>query len=210
MIFDKRKGSLLNYIQMPLHVVTPFGTYLGIGYEGDEPQYILSHVRLVTYTLDELIFSDMSKQAIIDKDTPLLEEKDGKIGYNYTITDIERKYGYITVASKRIDISSGKITKENAKTILDKQLRNIGNVLENFVKQPLAQTQYDALLYYFFYVGTDKIENSTIIALINNKRWYAITDEIQTNIKRNDGKVDEYLAAIKIKTSKMWSYVPGF
>ena len=89
-------------------------------------------------------------------------------------------------------------------------MRNIGNVLENFVKQPLAQTQYDALLHYFFYIGTDKIENSTIIALINNKRWYDITDEIQTNIKRNDGKVDEYLAAIKIKTSKMWSYVPGF
>ena len=46
MLFDKRKGSLLNYIQLPLNVVTPNGTYLGTGYkETGEPTYILSHVR---------------------------------------------------------------------------------------------------------------------------------------------------------------------
>jgi hypothetical protein len=59
-------------------------------------------------------------------------------------------------------------------------------------------------------MGVDKIETSPIIELINMKRWYRITDEIQNNIKRNSGKVDEHLAAIKIRTAKMWSYVPGF
>ena len=29
MIYDKRKGSLLNYIQLPLNVITPNGTFLG-------------------------------------------------------------------------------------------------------------------------------------------------------------------------------------
>ena len=52
MIFDKRKGSLLYYIQMPLNVVTPEGTYLGTGYkENGSPSYILSHVRLTTFPL---------------------------------------------------------------------------------------------------------------------------------------------------------------
>ena len=45
MIYDKRKGSLLNYIQVPLHVITSSGTFLGTGYDAnDNPIYTLSHV----------------------------------------------------------------------------------------------------------------------------------------------------------------------
>ena len=97
-----------------------------------------------------------------------------------------------------------------ANFILEKQLRNVGNVLEKFVKKELSQPQFDALLYYFFNEGVDKIEGHPIIALINNEKWYNITDEIQTNIKKNNGQINEKLAAMKIKTSKMWSFVPGF
>ena len=52
--------------------------------------------------------------------------------------------------------------------------------------------------------------DSDEISLINNEKWYDITDEIQTNIKKNNGQFDEKLAAMKIRTAKMWSYVPGF
>lgn len=209
MIYDKKKGSLLNYIQLPLHVVTPNGTYLGIGYDFDKPKYILSHIRVVTFNVVDLIFSNMSKDAIINNSEPLLEIKDGLIGYDYKITDTEIKYGYITVASQRVDITSGKISKNAAKLILEKQLRNIGNVLEKFIREPVSQYQFDALLHYFYYEGVDKIEGSSIIELINMKRWYDVTDEIQTNIKRNNGKVDHHIAAIKIRTARMWSHVPG-
>tara|TARA_R100000030_G_scaffold36391_1_gene27213 strand:- start:2464 stop:3102 length:639 start_codon:yes stop_codon:yes gene_type:complete len=211
MLFDKRKGSLLNYIQLPLNVVTPNGTYLGTGYKATgEPTYILSHVRLTVFPVIDLVFSDMSKSAIIDTHKPTLEMKDNILGYGYQVTNTELRYGYITVASQRIDIASGKITKPMANFILEKQLRNVGNVLEKFVKKELSQPQFDALLYYFFNEGVDKIEKHPIIALINNEKWYDITDEIQTNIKKNNGQFDEKLAAMKIKTSKMWSFVPGF
>jgi len=211
MLFDKRKGSLLNYIQLPLNVVTPNGTYLGTGYKATgEPTYILSHVRLTVFPVVDLVFSDMSKNAIIDTHKPTLEMKDNILGYGYQVTNTELRYGYITVASQRIDIASGKITKPMANFILEKQLRNVGNVLEKFVKKEISQPQFDALLYYFFNEGVDKIEKHPIIALINNEKWYDITDEIQTNIKKNNGQFDEKLAAMKIKTSKMWSFVPGF
>lgn len=210
MIYDKKKGSLLNYIQLPLHVVTSDGTYLGVGYDADRPKYMLSHVRVVTYDVRDLVFSKISKNAIVNHTTPLIEIKDNTIGYDYKITETEIKYGYITVASQRVDITKNVISKDSAARILDKQLRNIGNVLEQFVKQPLSQSQFDALLHHFYFVGVDKIQSSSIIQLINAKRWYDITDEIQSGIKRNNGKVDEHLAAIKIRTSKMWSYVPGF
>ena len=151
----------------------------------------------------------MSKDAIILDNKPTLIVKDNIVGYNYKISDTEVNYGYITVASTRIDITTNKITKGMAEFILEKQLRNIGNVLTKFIKVKISQPHYDALLYHFFIEGTTTIENSPIIKLINTKDWYAITDEIQKNITKN-GKVDEKLAQQRTKTAKIFSFVPGF
>ncbi len=210
MIYDKRKGSLLNYIQVPLHVITSSGTYLGTGYDyNDKPRYILSHVRVNLENVNDLTFSSMSKDAIILDNKPTLRIENNIVGYNYKISDTEVNYGYITVASTRIDITTNKITKGMAEFILEKQLRNIGNVLTKFIKVKISQPHYDALLYHFFIEGTTTIENSPIIKLINAKDWYAITDEIQKNITKN-GKVDEKLAQQRTKTAKIFSFVPGF
>ena len=210
MIYDKRKGSLLNYIQVPLHVITSSGTYLGTGYDyNDKPRYILSHVRVNLENVNDLTFSSMSKDAIILDNKPTLTVENNIVGYNYKISDTEVNYGYITVASTRIDITTNKITKGMAEFILEKQLRNIGNILTKFIKVKISQPHYDALLYHFFIEGTTTIENSPIIKLINAKDWYAITDEIQKNITKN-GKVDEKLAQQRTKTAKIFSFVPGF
>lgn len=210
MIYDKRPGSLLNYIQLPLHVITENGTFLGTGYdENDKPTYILSHVKVNLENVKDLTFSTMSKDAIILDNKPTLTVENNVVGYNYKISDTEVNYGYITVASTRIDITTNKITKGMADFILEKQLRNIGNVLEKFIKVKISQPHYDALLYHFFNEGISTIENSSIVALINAQDWYSITDEIQKNIKEN-GKVNETLANQKIKTAKLFSFVPGF
>ena len=210
MIYDKRPGSLLNYIQLPLHVITENGTLLGTGYdENDKPTYILSHVKVNLENVKDLTFSTMSKDAIILDNKPTLTVENNVVGYNYKISDTETNYGYITVASTRIDITTNKITKGMADFILEKQLRNIGNVLEKFIKVKISQPHYDALLYHFFNEGISTIENSSIVALINAQDWYSITDEIQKNIKEN-GKVNETLANQKIKTAKLFSFVPGF
>jgi GH24 family phage-related lysozyme (muramidase) len=210
MIYDKRKGSLLNYIQVPLHVITSSGTFLGTGYDlNDNPRYILSHVRVNLENINDLTFSSKSKDAVILDNTPTLTVENNLVGYNYKISDTELNYGYITVSSTRIDITSNKITKGMAEFILEKQLRNIGNVLDKFIKIKISQPHYDALLYHFFNEGTDTIENSSIVALINAGDWYSITDEIQKDIMKN-GKVDGNLVQQKRKTAKMFSFVPGF
>ena len=210
MIYDKRKGSLLNYIQLPLHVITSTGTYLGTGYDAKgKPTYILSHVKVNLEDANTLTFSSMSKNAIILDNKPTLTVADNIVGYNYKISDTEVNYGYITVANTRVDITSKKITKGAAEFILEKQLRNIGNILEKFIKVKIAQPQYDALLYHFYNEGTSTIENSSVIALINAKDWYSVTDEIQKGLMKN-GRVDDKLAQRKMKTAKMFSYVPSF
>ena len=158
MIYDKKKGSLLNYIQLPLHVITPTGTFLGTGYDlNDKPTYILSHIRVSLSTITDLVFSNVSKNAIILDNKPTLSIKNNVVGYNYKISDTELNYGYITVASTRIDITNNKITKGMAEFILEKQLRNIGNVLSKFIKVKISQPHYDALLYHFFNEGISTI-----------------------------------------------------
>jgi len=209
MIYDKRQGSLLNYIQMPLNVITDIGTFLGIDYhENGNPNYILSHIRVDLNNVKDLTFSSVSKDAIILDNAPTTTVVSNTVGYKYNISDTEVEYGYITVASTRVDISTNKITLGAAQFILEKQLRNIGNVLEKFITVKIAQPQYDALLYHFFYEGVDTIKDSQITKLINAKDWYSITDEIQSNVKKN-GKVDNILAQRKIKTAQMFSFVPG-
>jgi len=209
MIYDKRPGSLLNYIQMPLNVITDIGTFLGIDYhENGNPTYILSHIRVDLNDVKDLTFSSVSKDAIILDNTPTTTVLNNVVGYNYNISDTEIEYGYITSASTRVDISAKKITTGAAQFILEKQLRNIGNVLEKFITVKIAQPQYDALLYHFFYEGVSTIEKSTVTKLINTKDWYSITDELQKDIKKN-GKVDNILAQRKIKTAQMFSFVPG-
>ena len=156
MIYDKRQGSLLNYIQMPLNVITDVGTFLGIDYhENGNPTYILSHIRVDLNNVKDLTFSSVSKDAVILDNEPTTTVASNIVGYNYNISDTEIEYGYITVASTRVDISTNKITKGAAQFILEKQLRNIGNVLEKFITVKIAQPQYDALLYHFFYEGVE-------------------------------------------------------
>jgi len=156
----------------------------------------------------DLTFSSVSKDAIILDNEPTTTVVSNIVGYKYNISDTEVEYGYITAASTRVDISTNKITLGAAQFILEKQLRNIGNVLEKFITVKIAQPQYDALLYHFFYEGVNTIKDSPITTLINAKDWYSITDEIQSNVKKN-GKVDDILAQRKIKTAQMFSFVPG-
>lgn len=212
MIFDKRKGSLLNLIQRPLNVITPYGTYLGLDYKKDNtPNYILSDVRVKTFKVSDMVFSYLSKDYIIRRNKPILQlSPSNTIGYNYNVSDVELQYGYITVASKRISIENKSITKLEANKILEKQLRIIGNILDQEIIVELGQPQYDALLVYFFYEGTDKIKNHPIIEMINKGLWFDITDEFQTNIRRQNGRVDEQLARLRMDISLMWSYVPGY
>ena len=120
MIYDKRKGSLLNYIQLPLNVITSNGTFLGTGYDVDnKPTYILSHIKVVMSDINTLTFSLNSKNAILLDNIPTLTIKDNIVGYNYKISDTEIDYNYITVASTRVDISSNKITNGAADFMWD-------------------------------------------------------------------------------------------
>ena len=72
MIYDKKKGSLLNYIQLPLHTITPYGTYLGTGYDVNwKCQHIYYPIlRVISFPVNQLVFSNLSKNSIINDVIP--------------------------------------------------------------------------------------------------------------------------------------------
>ena len=92
MIYDKRQGSLLNYIQMPLNVITDIGTFLGIDYhENGNPNYILSHIRVDLNNVKDLTFSSVSKDAIILDNEPTTTVVSNIVGYKYNISDTDNR-----------------------------------------------------------------------------------------------------------------------
>ena len=48
-----------------------------------------------------------------------------------------------------------------------------------------------------------------MIALISDKDWYSVTDEIQSGIKKSNGTIDEKLAQQKKPVSVSENSVPG-
>ena len=86
-----------------------------------------------------------------------------------------------------------------------------GAFLNNKIKKEILDNHISFWLNWDIKTLVNRIKDSGLIKMINQgDAWFYITDEIQTGIKRANGRVDEQLAARKMDIANMWSYVPGF
>ena len=69
------------------------------------------------------------------------------------------------------------ITKEEASELLDKDVRRIETALKLCVTVPLLQTQYDALISFAFNLGVSALANSTLLKLVNQKKFLVAADQ---------------------------------
>jgi len=89
------------------------------------------------------------------------------------------------------NVKSGmRITEEEAEQFLHEDLEDAGNVVRRYVKVPLTQTQYDALVSFIFNLGSENFRKSTLLKKLNVGKYEDVPAEIyRWNKARVDGEL---------------------
>lgn len=69
------------------------------------------------------------------------------------------------------------INKEMAELLLKQDLNDFEKAINELVKVPLTQNQFDALISFVFNIGTDKFKNSTLLKKINEGNYKEAANE---------------------------------
>ena len=84
------------------------------------------------------------------------------------------------------------ITKEDAEKLLSKEIKEYENYVKDLVEVDLNQNQFDALVSWVFNLGPDNLKKSTLLKVLNNKKYEDVPAQIQ-RWNKVDGKVLEGL-----------------
>ena len=100
----------------------------------------------------------------------VLEEGKGFSSKSYICPAGKRTIGYGHVILPEDDITEP-ITEEQAEDILEKDVVVAENAINKYVKVPLTQNQFDALVCFVFNVGKTNFKTSTLLKFINEQLW---------------------------------------
>lgn len=70
------------------------------------------------------------------------------------------------------------IKKDEAWELLRKQVQEHANTIEQYVKVPLNQNQYDALASFNYNLGRHILKNSALLRYLNNRQWEKACNEM--------------------------------
>lgn len=100
----------------------------------------------------------------------ILEEGKGFSSKSYLCPAGKRTIGYGHVILQDDNIIEP-ITEEQAEDILEKDVTVAENAINKYVKVPLTQNQFDALVCFVFNVGKTNFKTSTLLKFINEQLW---------------------------------------
>ncbi len=100
----------------------------------------------------------------------VLEEGKGFSSKSYLCPAGKRTIGYGHVILPDDNIIEP-ITEEQAEDILEKDVIVAENAINKYVKVPLTQNQFDALVCFVFNVGRTNFKTSTLLKFINDQLW---------------------------------------
>ena len=72
------------------------------------------------------------------------------------------------------------ITKEEAESILKEEMHEYEGYVNDMVKVPLKQNQFDSIVSWVFNLGSTNLSSSTLLKKLNNSEY----DEVPAQIKR--------------------------
>jgi len=97
-----------------------------------------------------------------------------------------------------------KWTPLDAQTALMDDLEEFGKQVEHLVKVPLTHGQYDALVDFVYNLGAGRLQNSTLLSLLNQKAYAGAGQQL---LKWDDvaGKPNTNLLARRQQELQLWN-----
>jgi len=78
------------------------------------------------------------------------------------------------------DVKEGdEINQEHAEFMLDEEMPEYEGYINNMVKVPLEQNQFDALCSWVYNLGPTNLKNSTLLTVLNQERYKEVPQEIK-------------------------------
>jgi GH24 family phage-related lysozyme (muramidase) len=121
----------------------------------------------------------------------------------YKVTDSE-KYFTIGYGHYGSDVKEGmKITQEKADELFEKDVQRFVDGVNELVKVPVNQNQFDALVSFAYNVGLGALKKSTLLDLLNGKEYKGASEQYE-RWNKSGGKVLKGLVKRREKEQKLF------
>lgn len=98
------------------------------------------------------------------------------IGYGHLLTKSEMAIKRININGVSIDYTKG-LTLEQVMMLKKQDLARFEKAVKDYVKVPITQSMFDALVSFSFNVGTGNLQKSTLLKLLNKKNYASAANE---------------------------------
>ena len=96
------------------------------------------------------------------------------------------------------------ITQDQALDLLEQDLRIAERAVNDSVKVPLNQNQFDALVSFVFNVGTGAFRNSTLLRMLNEGQYDQVPNQMR-RWNRSGNRIVNGLINRREKEIKLWN-----
>ena len=124
------------------------------------------------------------------------------IGIGHLLTRAERRSGKIIIGQTVGDYREG-LTVDQCWQLLEQDLDPAENAVENLVKLPLTDTQFDTLVSFTFNVGVEAFTGSTLLKKLNSGDYESVPAQLRRWIFDN-GQAVQGLANRREKEIDLW------
>ncbi|MEN3335751.1 MAG: lysozyme [Blastocatellia bacterium] len=125
------------------------------------------------------------------------------IGVGHLLTKSELSSGKITINGVPVKYGNG-LTAQQVTDLLAQDVQPAAAAVNNNVKVPLTQNQFDALVSFTFNVGVGAFTSSTLLKVLNQKQY----DQVPTQLlrwTRAGGQVVQGLVNRRNNEIKLWN-----
>jgi len=125
------------------------------------------------------------------------------IGVGHLLTKSELSSGKITINGVPVSYENG-LTEQQVTDLLAQDVQPAAAAVNNNVKVPLDQNQFDALVSFTFNVGVGAFTGSTLLKLLNQGQYDQVPDQL-LRWTRAGGQVVQGLVNRRNNEIKLWN-----